>query len=164
MKSLLWAKKSKYFNLRSFKKMANVTRSSTLSFNAFAENHSVKVTGLTAGAAIALGDACYLETDGKVYPARSDKVIGYASKFIGIAPLAYASGDAMTVYGKGARFDYAASMFSGSYLYVSGSGTPGYLADAATVITGTSSLSEKAEGKRQKGPCEAQWDADYGKT
>jgi|GEM_PF-7032792 len=28
----------------------------------------------------------------------------------------------------------------------------------------SSSLSEKAEGKRQKGPCEAQWDADYGKT
>ena len=118
--------------------MANITRSTKVSLDAFSANHAVMVSGLTAGSAISVGDACYLETDGKVYPARADKAVGVVSKFIGIAPLAYSANDAMTVFGKGSRFDYGTILSSGSYLFVSGSTTPGYLADSATAITGTS--------------------------
>ncbi len=96
--------------------MSAKTRSTVASLDANSDPHCHKITGLIAGEAIAALSACYIDAaDGLVYEA----VDGDGCH--GFAPVAYRVGQAVTLYGPGATFDYSTSMIPGAVLYLSAS-------------------------------------------
>lgn len=110
----------------------------TINDNASLEVNSsmvaVRVNGLFAGEAIDAFAPCYIDSDGTVKMAVSTQLIvvsGDKTDFIGFAPREYANGEAITLFGKGARFCYSTSMTPGSYLYIGSEA--GTLVDAAVV-------------------------------
>lgn len=109
--------------------MADITRSDSVSIDTFSGMKAPVVSGLFAGENIDAGSPCYLKSDGKVYMSVSTVVIGAKTNVLGFAPKAYKTGDPITVYGLGARFDYGTDLTVGAFLYVSD--TKGKLADSA---------------------------------
>lgn len=89
--------------------MALVSRASDVSLDSSTGMFAPQLTGLLAGEAIDAGAACYIKTaDGKVYMSNGTAA-NEAAEFIGIAAAAASIGRAVTVFGLGARFRYAAS-------------------------------------------------------
>lgn len=91
--------------------------------------------GLQAGVALTAGDACYIDSNGRVQKSVStvnspSTGTFMRSAFDGIVGQSYASGSiGVTLYGPGAKFGYAASGLTiGQHLWVSN--TAGKIADA----------------------------------
>lgn len=111
--------------------MADVTRVAGASMDASTGMFAPQITGnLYAGEALAACAPCYIKAaDGKVYQSNGTAA-NEAAKFDGMTPEAYAVGDAIALFGVGARFRYGSAMTPGQPLFVSA--TAGVLSDAAT--------------------------------
>lgn len=111
--------------------MADVTRTNP-SLDAATGQFADQISGLVCGEDIAAGDACYIKgADGAIYKANGTAADEKA-KCAGFAPKAAKSGEPLTLYGPGARFQYdsAAGLTPGKPLFISA--TAGALGDAAT--------------------------------
>lgn len=111
--------------------MADITRSSAASMDASTGMFAPQVTGsLYAGEALDAVAPCYIKaSDGKVYMSDASAVDEVA-KFDGFTPKAYRVGDAVTLFGMGARFRYGTGLTAGANYYISG--TTGRLSDIPT--------------------------------
>jgi hypothetical protein len=89
--------------------------------------HANFISALFAGEAIDNCSPCRLGSDGKVYMAVTASGVA-PSDFIGFSADNVVSGGPVTVFGKGARFNYAAGMTPNTQLFVSA--TKGKLSDA----------------------------------
>lgn len=88
------------------------------------------VPDLIAGAAIAIGDSCYIFTDGQAYPSDGDVLASSRSWFIALDD--YEIGQAVSdIAWPGTFIRYANALSKSAPLYVGSA--PGSLADAATV-------------------------------
>lgn len=108
--------------------MAVITRAS-VSLDTSTGQFASQIPDLVAGEALVIGDAVYVKSDGKLWKSNGTAATAPAG-FVGIVARAAAAGDAVTAFGVGTRFRYAAGMTPGAPLFVSG--TAGALADAAT--------------------------------
>jgi hypothetical protein len=85
---------------------------------------AAQISGLLLGANVNSGAPCYVKAaDGNVYP--SDGVAANeAAKFDGFTPRAGVAGQAITLFGIGARFHYAASagLTPGQDLFIASGG------------------------------------------
>lgn len=115
--------------------MANVTKASVISVDANSAKKVPPISPLTAGEDLSAGSACYIKTsDGLVYECESSQTIDGKARYLGFAPVAYLSGEVVTLFSKGIRFTYGASMTAGTYLWISQ--TVARLADIPTVTVG----------------------------
>ncbi len=89
-----------------------------------------KITGLLAGEDIAAGDACRIDTAGRVLRA-SGAAAGVNAQVRGYAQVAAKTGEAVSLY-FGIIMRYASALTPGANLFLSGT-VPGGLADAASV-------------------------------
>ena len=109
--------------------MATITRITTPSLASVLPNPSAnKITGLLAGEALTVGDACYIKSDGKVWKSVG-AAANAAAKVDGWCLVAAAVGDGVTLLFD-VNIEYAAGMTPGARLYLSA--TAGLLDDAAT--------------------------------
>lgn len=116
--------------------MALVTVSATAGFDASSAMYAPQVSdGLVAGADI--GSAaqpitpCYIKgSDGKVYPTDATGT-GEASLFAGFAVRFTKTGEPVTLFGVGLKFEYAAGLTPGTKLFLAA--TAGRLDTVATV-------------------------------
>jgi len=95
------------------------------------------IDGLFAGAAMGIGDAAFIDTDGLVYPTvgTAFAVTGtYArGKFDGLVMTSKAVGEPVTLFGMGSRIGaYGSGLTPGKMLYVST--TSGALSDAPSQV------------------------------
>jgi hypothetical protein len=110
--------------------MATITRSTSASLDSAGGMFVIQRSGnIYAGEALDLVSACRIHTDGLIYMADGSAADAEA-RFIGMTPKSYLSGEAVTLYGIGARFRYATGMTPGARLFLSA--TDGRLDDAAT--------------------------------
>jgi hypothetical protein len=99
--------------------MADLTISN-FGIDGFSAQKCVSISELHAGEALTKGEACRIDSDGKVYGAVStETTISGVSDFDGFAMRAVTSGGAVTLFGLGAICNYAESMTPASFLYVS---------------------------------------------
>ncbi len=91
---------------------------------------NAQIAGFLAGAALNPGDACYINTDGKVYPSIGTTAGALASKVVGYAAAAAAIGQPVTLY-KGLIWNYSTGMTPGP-VYLSATAA-GNIGTAATV-------------------------------
>lgn len=109
--------------------MAAINKSGVPSLATQTPQPANRLTGLVAGEAIAAGDACYINTDGKVYRA-TGAAANAAARVRGFAAVPAAINEAVTlVYG--VNFRYGAGLTPGANVFLSAT-TPGGLDDAAT--------------------------------
>jgi hypothetical protein len=108
--------------------MAAITLDS-VNLDAMSAQWCPQITGLFAGEALFLGAACYVKaSDGKVY--KSKAAAAETGRVHGFTGRAVAINEPVTLFGKGARFHYAASgLTPGAQLFLSGA-TFGELATA----------------------------------
>ena len=99
--------------------MSAVTKVSP-SMDASTGMFSLQVTDLLAGEDLAVCDACYIKSDGKVWRSLGSSDTA-AAAFIGFVPRAVVAGQPCTLYGIGARFRYGASLTPGAVYYVGAS-------------------------------------------
>jgi hypothetical protein len=86
---------------------------------------------LLAGEALDVAAPCYIKgSDGKVYMSNGTAV-AEAAKVDGFTPQSYAIGQAVSLFGPGARFAYATGMTPGQNLFLAA--TAGRLDTAATI-------------------------------
>lgn len=105
--------------------MAILTVGSNVSLNA---NQPVFTITVTASEAIAAGDCCTLDADGKAKKAiNTDNFVGFAVK------AATAAGKPVTLYRMAYITEYSTSMVEGAHYYMAGVGNEGKLSDAAIV-------------------------------
>lgn len=109
--------------------MANITRSTSASFDASSSMYAPNVSGLLAGETIAVGQPVYVKSDGKVWLANGTSA-NAAAACRGLAANAAIAGQPLTIYGRGARFKFGAGLTPGASYYVAT--TAGLLSDAAT--------------------------------
>lgn len=110
--------------------MADITKNSTASMDVNQGMKAPVIAGLVAGEAIPAVAPCYIKSDGKVYKAVSTQTtISGIADVHGFSPKAYNVGEAISLYGAGARFDYGTGLTPGAYLYVSA--TAGALSNVA---------------------------------
>lgn len=110
--------------------MALITRASTASMDASTGMFAPQITGLTAGEALDVAAPCYIKSsDGKVYMSNGTGA-NEAAEIVGFTPRAVASGQPVTLFGKGARFSYGTGLTPGNILYIGA--TAGRLDAAAT--------------------------------
>lgn len=110
--------------------MALVTRASTASMDASTGMFAEQVTGLRAGEALDVAAPCYIKSsDGLVYMSNATGA-NEAAEVVGFTPRAAASGEAITLFGRGARFSYGTGLTPGNFLYVGA--TAGRLDTAST--------------------------------
>ncbi len=109
--------------------MAAVAKSGTPSMSSLLNPANTQLSGLLAGEAIAAFDACYINSDGKVYKA-TGAAANAAAKVRGYAPIAAAAGESVTLVWD-VRVRYGSGMTPGAQLYLSGT-TAGGLDDAAS--------------------------------
>ena len=88
-----------------------------------------QVTGLLAGEAITVGQACYIASTGRVMLADGGAADAEAV-FVGLAANTVAAGQPVTLLGAGCRWKYATGLTPGASYYVSA--TDGALDTAAT--------------------------------
>lgn len=110
--------------------MADVAKSGTPSLSTVVPCPAHHISGLEAGEALAVGDACYIKaSDGKVYKS-TGAAANAAAKVDGFVLQAAAAGDGVSLY-----FDvnvrYGSGLTPGARYYLSGA-TAGALADAAS--------------------------------
>lgn len=108
--------------------MAEIAKSGTPSLATLTTQVN-SMAGLLAGEAIAAGDACYINADGKVYKA-SGAAANAAAKVRGFATQAASQGEAVTLAWN-VRFRYGSGLTPGINVYLSGA-VAGGLADAAS--------------------------------
>lgn len=89
-----------------------------------------QITGLVAGEDIDVAAPCYIKSvDGKVYMSNGTSA-DEAAEIVGFSPRAAKAGQAVTLFGKGARFRYGSSLTPGDLYYIGA--TAGRLDDTAT--------------------------------
>lgn len=109
--------------------MADVAKSGTPSLSTVTPCHAHSIVGLVAGEAIAVADACYIKSDGKVW--RSTGAAATApAKVRGFPMQAAAVNEPITLLA-GVNVRYGAGMTPGQDLFLSGA-VAGALADAAS--------------------------------
>lgn len=113
--------------------MADVTKSASASMDASTGMFAPQVTGnLYAGEALAVAAPCYIKaSDGKVYMSNGTAADA-AAGFDGFTARACSAGEAVTLFGVGARFRYGTGLTPGASLYMSATAGGGVLSDAAT--------------------------------
>jgi hypothetical protein len=111
--------------------MAVVTKGTDASMDAATGQLAPMVAGdLYAGEALGAVAPCYIKaSDGKVYQSNGTAA-NEAAKFDGFTAVAYAAGEAVTLFGAGARFKYGTGLTIGTDLFVAA--TAGALDTAAT--------------------------------
>ena len=111
--------------------MADLTKVAQASLDASTGMYAPQICGdLIAGEALGAVAPCYIKSsDGKVYQSNGT-AINEAAKFDGFTPRACRIGEAVTLFGVGARFRYGTGLVIGADLFISA--TAGNLADAAT--------------------------------
>jgi hypothetical protein len=122
--------------------MANITRSTTASGDVNSLMNAVYVSGLFAGEDISAVSPCYISASGTVLMSKQAQKTGTVTDFIGVSPKSYKSGEAITLFGKGARFSYATGLTAGVPLFTSASA--GYLDTTAltTTVTGSAVIAD----------------------
>ena len=108
--------------------MATITRvnpSPDAATAMYARNYS----GLLAGEAITIGQACYIKSDGKAWLTDGSAADAEAV-FVGLAARTAAAGQPVTLLGANSRWKYGSGLTPGARYYVSV--TDGALDDAAT--------------------------------
>lgn len=111
--------------------MALIARDSAASMDASTGMFAQQLTGLVAGENLDAVAPCYIKTaDGKLYMSNGT-ALNEAAEFVGMTPHARLAGEAVTVFGIGARFHYSASLLSPGDKYFVGA-TAGRLDTAAT--------------------------------
>jgi hypothetical protein len=114
--------------------MALVTQSSNVSMDAASGGLAPHLSdGLVAGEALLAGAPCYVKSDGAVWMSNGTAA-NAAAAIHGFTPKAYAVGQAVSLFGKGAKFEYASGMTPGQYLYL---GTTAGRLDTAATTGGT---------------------------
>lgn len=114
--------------------MALVTRDSAASMDASTGMFAPQLTGLLAGEAIDAVACCYIKSaDGRLYMSNGTAA-GEAAEFVGISAAPASVGEAVTVFGLGARFRYGTALTPGDKFFVAA--TPGRL-DTVASIGGT---------------------------
>lgn len=108
--------------------MANLTKGTNLSLASVLPSSTSRISGLTAGEALAKGDACYIKSDGLVWRSNGTSA-NAAARFKGLAATACAVGEGVTLLSNCA-FDYGSSLTPGADYYVSA--TAGALSDSST--------------------------------
>ena len=110
--------------------MSLVTRSSSASLDTVTAMKAPQITGLFAGEDLDIAAPCYIKSsDGKVYMSNGTAA-NEAAEVIGFSARAVKSGEPVTVFGKGARFQYGSSPTPGDVYYIGA--TKGRLDTAAT--------------------------------
>jgi hypothetical protein len=116
-----------------------------------------QITGLIAGEALAIAAPCRIDADGLVYMCGGTSGSpGDVGSLAGFTARVVASGEPVTLFGEGARFQYGASLTPGAILYVGA--TAGRLDDGSTafddqgvalVLTATDIQVIRANGKQE---------------
>lgn len=110
--------------------MSLITRASTASMDASTGMYAPQITGLYAGEDLSVAAPCYIKSsDGKVYMSNGTSA-NEAAEFAGFTPRAVKSGQPVTLFGIGARFNYGSSLTPGDVYYIGA--TAGRLDTAAT--------------------------------
>ena len=111
--------------------MALVTRVSNASIDMSSAQYAPQIPDLVAGEALDVAAPCHIDaTDGKVYMSNGTAADADA-KIDGFTPRAVASGQPVTLVGKGARFRYSDGNLTPGATYYLGA-TDGRLDTAAT--------------------------------
>lgn len=111
--------------------MADITRDADASMDASTGMFAPQITDLIAGEDIDPAAPCYIKAaDGKVWMCIGAAANEAALSFAGFSPRAAKAGQAITLFGAGARFGYGTGLTPGQKLYMSA--TKGRLADAAS--------------------------------
>lgn len=98
--------------------MALVTKSTLASMDAASGGLAPHLSdNLIAGEALGVADACYINADGMVYRANGTAA-NAAARVRGFTPRAIAAGQPVSLFGKGAKFEYASGMTPGADLYL----------------------------------------------
>lgn len=109
--------------------MANITKDTYVSADVNSLMRCVYVSQLIAGEDLPAVSPCYIGSDGKVYKAVSTQcTITNVADFVGVTPKLVKSGDPVTLFGKGARFNLGSGMTPGTLLWISA--TAGAWSDA----------------------------------
>lgn len=112
--------------------MALVTPASSISVETRSAQHANQIPaslGLVAGEALLAAAPCYIKaSDGKVYMSNGTSA-NEAAEIDGFTGKAYASGEPVTLWGRGVIFEYATGMTIGAPLYI---GTTAGRLDTAT--------------------------------
>jgi hypothetical protein len=116
--------------------MAAIAKSGTPSMSSVLPPQNNQIAGLLAGAAIAAGDACYINSSGVVVLS-TGAAANAAAKVRGFAAAAATSGEAVTLVWD-VNFRYGAGLTPGADVYLSGT-TAGAL-DSATSTGGTAPI------------------------
>lgn len=111
--------------------MADLTKSAQANIDASTGMFAGQKTGnLYAGEDLGAVVPCYIKaSDGKVYQSNGTAA-NEAAKFDGFTPVAFLSGEPVTLFSAPARFRYGTGLTIGADLFISA--TAGKLADAAT--------------------------------
>lgn len=111
--------------------MALLTRASYASMDAASGGYAPQISdGLVAGADLDVAAPCYIKaSDGKVYMSNGTAATEPA-KFDGFTARAVKSGQPVTLFGTGAKFEYGTGLTPGATYYIGT--TAGRLSDAAT--------------------------------
>lgn len=110
--------------------MALVTRSANASMDASTGMFAPQITGLLAGEALDVAAPCYIKSsDGLVYMSNGTAATEPA-EVVGFTPRAVKVGQPVTLFGKGARFNYGTGLTPGDKYYIGA--TAGRLDTAAT--------------------------------
>lgn len=113
--------------------MAAITKASP-SLSTINPPISNKISGLLAGEAIAIGDACYIKSDGLVWIA-SGAAANAAARFKGLAGIAAPVGEAVTLW-HGVDFQYGTGLTPGAPIYLGAAGA----LDTAPTTGGTTPI------------------------
>lgn len=124
--------------------MALITRATTVSMDASTGMFAPQITGLIAGEDLLAGAPVYIKTaDGLVYMSNGTAA-NEAAEIIGFTPRAVKSGQPVTPFGKGARFNYSTGLSPGDKYYIGTTAgrldtaaTPGDALGVAQAITST---------------------------
>lgn len=124
--------------------MAEITKSATASMSTLLPEPALRESELLAGETIAVGDACYIKSDGLVWRA-TGAAANAAARVRGFALEAAAAGDPVTLV-HDVVIRYGAGLTPGADLYLSGT-VAGGLADAAST-GGTSPIAYAKDATR----------------
>lgn len=110
--------------------MALVTRAATASIDTIQAQKVPSIAGLYAGEDLAVAAPCYIKSsDGKVYLANGTAA-NEAAEVVGWTARAAKSGEPVTLYGRGARFNYGTGLTPGDIYFLGA--TAGRIDTAAT--------------------------------
>ena len=116
--------------------MALITIATDCSPDMNSLTHAPYISGLFAGEDLPVASPCYLKSsDGKVYNSGSSILTaGSTPAYVGFTADGVKSGQPVTLFRTGARFNYSTALSAGSPLWISGS-PAGKLSDAQLATT-----------------------------